>query len=100
VSVFTKRNALVGYVALKAAKRAARKRMPGRRKKRRSVWKLVGLGLLGLFSLGILAGLAVVLLRRQREEPGRAEEFDAGAEAESSVQHAAAEAVPEPAPAA
>ena len=95
MSVFNKRNALVGYVALKVAKRAARKRMPVPRKKRRSAGKLIGLGLLGLFSMGILAGLAVVFLRRQRDEARHAEGSAAGEEAGEQVT-----ATPEPIPAA
>jgi hypothetical protein len=94
MSVFNKRNALVGYLALKVAKRAARKKMPSVRKKRRSVSKIVGLGVLGLVSMGILAALAVVLIRRQRDE-SRLEGSTADEKAGEQVA-----ATPEPIPAA
>lgn len=54
MSVFTKRNALVGYLALKAIKR-----------RRRRATKIVALASLGLVSAGILAVLALVVLRRR-----------------------------------
>ena len=94
MSIFNRRNALVGYLALKAAKRAARKKMPNVRRKRRSGWKLVGLGVLGLLSMGILAALAVVLIRRQRDD-SRPEGLAVGKEAGENVA-----ATPEPIPAA
>jgi len=80
VNVFTKRNAAVGYVTLKAARR-----MLGRRRRRRSALRLSAYVALGLVSAGILAGLVALLVRRSHaqaegEEP--AAEAEAGAEAE------------------
>jgi hypothetical protein len=65
MSVFTRRNALVGYVTLRAASRALEKR---RKKQRRSGLKIAGFVALGLVSVGILAGVAAVMLRRRGDE--------------------------------
>lgn len=88
--VFTKRNALVGFLTLKAASRALK-----RRRHRRSGARIVLLVSLGLVSLGLLAGLAVVA-RRQRED-GRSESAE---QREAAEPVAAEQAVPEPSPAA
>ncbi|HSI97790.1 MAG TPA: hypothetical protein VK926_05465 [Gaiellaceae bacterium] len=61
MNVFTRRNALVGFVALKVLERRMRRK---RRRARRTL--AVGIGVV---SLGALAGLAVLLLRRHRGEP-------------------------------
>ncbi len=90
MNIFTKRNALVGYVALKAASKVR-----GRRKHRRNAWKLPLLVVLGLVSLGVLAGIAAAVMHRQRES-GQLEEH---AETAEEVQPAAeAPEFPEPAP--
>jgi hypothetical protein len=68
VNVFTKRNALVGFVTLKALERRL-----NRRKRRSRVKRAAAVGI-GVVSLGALAGLAVLLLRRQHaDEPGSGE---------------------------
>ena len=60
VSIYNKRNAAVGYITLKAASRALE-----RRRQRRNGLKL-GLYIgLGLVSVGILAAVAVIAVRRQ-----------------------------------
>jgi len=59
VNVFTKRNALVGFVTLKALEQRLR------RKRRSRARRLVAVGL-GVASIGALAGLAVLLLRRHQ----------------------------------
>jgi hypothetical protein len=56
VSIFTKRNAVVGYLTLKALDRHRRRRRALR------VGLYVGLGIV---SVGILAGLAAVAMRRR-----------------------------------
>lgn len=61
MSVFTKRNALVGYVTLKALERRLKRR------KRTRARRAVAVGL-GVVSLGALVGLAVLLFRRQHGE--------------------------------
>lgn len=96
MNVFNKRNALVGFVTLKAMQRAM---------KRRRRWQRFGRGpkiaafvLLGIVSLGVLAGVAAVFLRKRGQESQRLEGYavaddvvEAGAETE--------EPSPEPIPA-
>jgi Tfp pilus assembly protein PilN len=86
VAIFTKRNALVGYLTLKSYSRARRR---WGRKERRSTWKLATYLVLGLVSVGILAALAAILLRRQGETPLADEAGEALEEAESGVDPAA-----------
>jgi hypothetical protein len=71
VNVFTKRNALVGFVTLKALERRL-----SRRKRRSRVKRAAAVGI-GVVSLGALAGLVVLLLRRQNaDEPGAESDDD------------------------
>jgi len=91
VNVFTKRNALVGFLTLKALER--------RRRRRRNGLKLVLFVVLGLVSLGILAGLAAVVLRRQHGEQRRLEGYAVGPEAEDEIVGEYVTATPEPIPA-
>ena len=65
MKIFTKRNALVGYVTLKAQSRARRHYL--RRQKKRSGLKLVTLLVLGILSVGLLIAFAGVLHRRSRD---------------------------------
>lgn len=65
MNIFTKRNALVGYLTLKAHSRARRHYL--RRQKRRSGLKLLTVLVLGILSMGLLIALAGVLRRRSRE---------------------------------
>ncbi len=95
MTIYTKRNALVGYVTLKAASRALERR---RRRKKRDAWKIVLLVVLGLVSLGILAGLAAVALRHQRE-PRHLEGYAVAEEAEAEIVGEYVAAGPEPIPA-
>jgi hypothetical protein len=64
VKIFTKKNAFVGYLALKAISRKRKGMIPGRQK--RNGWKLPVLIALGIVSAGVLVAL-VALMRRQRE---------------------------------
>jgi hypothetical protein len=66
VPIFTKRNALVGYLTLQAiqGRRRSRISIPGRK---RASWKLPVLLGLGIVSAGVFAILIAVMLRRQRE---------------------------------
>jgi hypothetical protein len=91
VNVFTKRNALVGFLTLKALER--------RRRRKRNGLKLVLFIVLGLVSLGILAGLAAVVLRRQHREPRRLEVYAISPEAEDEIVGEYVTATPEPIPA-
>jgi hypothetical protein len=65
VKIFTKRNALVGYLTLKAHSRARRHYL--RRQKRRGGLKLVTVLVLGILSVGLLIAFAGVLHRRSRD---------------------------------
>ena len=94
MTIFTKRNAVVGYVTLKAASRALERR---RRRKKRDAWKIVLLVVLGLVSLGILAGLAAVALRHQRE-PRRLEGYAVAEDVEGEIVGEYVAAGPEPIP--
>jgi len=91
VNVFTKRNALVGFLTLKVLER--------RRRRRRNGLKLVLFLVLGLVSLGILAGLAAVVLRRQHREPRRLEGYAISPEAEDEIVGEYVTGTPEPIPA-
>lgn len=73
MSIFTKRNAAIGYLTLKALKH---------RRKRRSGAKLGLYIALGLVSFGILAGVAAVVARRSGTCVADAEDGSA-ADAES-----------------
>ncbi|HXG75497.1 MAG TPA: hypothetical protein VNJ53_02915 [Gaiellaceae bacterium] len=89
MKVFTKKNAFVGFLAVKAAKRAL-----GRRRRRRSGARTVLLVSLGVLSVGLLAGI-VLLARRQRgeeqaEEPGAGEESQPGAPLDAMAEPAPA----------
>ena len=96
MTIFTKRNALVGYLMLKAQSRARRRWM--RRQKQRSAWRLVTLLVLGVVSAGIVIALAGVIHRRQRDA---AQLEEAGAfgddEAEAAIDDLAASSEPLPA---
>lgn len=99
VSIFNKRNAAVGYITLKAASRALE-----RRRKRRSGLKL-GLYIgLGLVSVGILAAVAAIALRRQNGAAADEPEEESASpnverEDESEIVGEYVTATPEPIPA-
>ena len=93
MTVFNKRNALVGFLTLKALERRRR-----RRQIRRKVPKIALFIVLGLVSAGILAGLGAVLIKRQRGEAQRLEGY-AVAEDESEIVGEYVTASPEPIPA-
>jgi hypothetical protein len=61
MSIYTRRNAAVGYVALKAMQRAIDKK----RRPRRSGLRVATYVGLGLVSAGILAGVLAIALRRR-----------------------------------
>jgi hypothetical protein len=93
VSVFNRRNAAVGYLVLKVAKRKLSRR------RKRSGAKIALFVSLGILSVGILAGLAFVLLRRQQGESEGNEEYAFGQGAESEVVGEYVTTTPEPIPA-
>ena len=96
MKIFTKRNALVGFLTLKAA---SRKRMLRRQRSKRSTWKLATLVILGVLSVGVLAALGAVILRRQRE-PEHIEGYVTAGVDEAEIPSAFAQAIPEPSAAA
>ena len=77
MSIYNRRNAAVGYVALKAMQRAIDKK----RRPRRSGLRVAAYVGLGLVSAGILAGVLAIALRRRH---GDALE-DSGFEVESEI---------------
>ena len=93
MSVFNKRNAVVGYLTLKAVSR----KLPRRRK--RSGAKVALFVSLGIVSVGILAAVAFLLLRRQQGESEQTEGFAFGDQTESEVIGEYVTASPEPIPA-
>jgi len=69
MSIYTRRNAAVGYLTLKAMQRAIGKK----RRPRRSGLKVAAYVGLGLVSAGILAGVLAIALRRRQGEGEAAE---------------------------
>ena len=61
MSIYNRRNAAVGYVAIKAMQRAIDKK----RRPRRSSLRVAAYVGLGLVSAGILAGVLAIALRRR-----------------------------------
>ena len=79
MSVFTKRNAAVGYVTLKALESRL-----GRRK-RRSGLKMAGYVALGVLSAGILAAVLAVLVRRRQGDSDLGESFESDLDSASDI---------------
>ena len=97
MSIFTKRNAAIGYLTLKAL---------DRRRRRRSGLRLSLYVALGLISFGILAGVAAVALRRRgaaavegSEEESVATDDTESNDAESEIVGEYVTGTPEPIPA-
>jgi uncharacterized membrane protein len=85
MNVFTRKNALVGFVTLKAVKRKLKRRRQSRVRRALAV-------VLGVASLGAIAGVAILLLRRQHgDETAIAESDD---EIVGEVVTAASEPIP------
>jgi hypothetical protein len=93
MKIYTRRNALVGYLVLRTRKRAINKKL----RRRRSGMKLVAYVGLGLVSAGILAAvLAIAVRRRALEAAG----IDAGPPEDELEIVGEYVTAPEPAPAA
>ena len=92
MSIFTKRNAAIGYLTLKAL---------DRRRRRRSGRRLSLYIALGLISFGILAGVATVALRRRGGAAVEGPEEDSATtdDAESEIVGEYVTGTPEPIPA-
>jgi nucleotide-binding universal stress UspA family protein len=74
MNVFNRRNALVGFLALKALERRRRRQRVGRG------LKIALFVVLGIVSVGVLAGIAAAFLRQRGEVEELLEEADAAAE--------------------
>jgi hypothetical protein len=86
MKVFNKRNALVGFLTLKALER--------RRKRRSGAKKIVLFVSLGLVSAGILAGIAGILYRRHADDQPK--EYEFGDDSEYEIVGEVVTAGPEP----
>jgi len=90
MKIYTRKNALVGYLVLESKKRALQKKV---RRRRRSGLKVAAYVGLGLISAGVLAGvLAIALRHRSGDVADSAFESDAEIVGEYVT-------APEPAPA-
>ena len=72
MKIYTRRNAAVGYLTLKAMQRAIDKK----RRPRRSGLRVATYIGLGLVSAGILAGILAIALRRRQGDTPEALEFE------------------------
>jgi amino acid transporter len=87
MTVFNKRNALVGFLTLKAIERR-------RRRRRNGMKKIVLFVSLGLVSAGILAAVAGIMYRRHAED--QPAEYDFGDDSEYEIVGEVVTAGPEP----
>ena len=62
MKIYTRKNALVGYLVLESKKRAIQKKV---RRRRRSGLKVAAYVGLGLISAGVLAGVLAIALRHR-----------------------------------
>ena len=69
MTIFNRRNALVGFITLKALERS-------RKKRQRSTLKLVAFVALGIVSAGILAAVLAVALRRNGKTEAEGQGLD------------------------
>jgi hypothetical protein len=92
MEVFNRRNAVVGYLALKAAKR----KLP-RRKKRRNGAKIALFVGLGILTAGVLAGVLAVMYRRHGgDEEAILEGLEVGDDSDYEIVGEVVTAGPEP----
>ena len=77
MKIYTRKNAAVGYVTLKAIQRSV-----NRKRKRRSGFKVAAYVGLGLVSAGILAAVLAIALKRRS---GEADEIALEAESENEI---------------
>ena len=74
MKIYTRRNAAVGYLALKAMQRTIDKK----RRPRRSGLRVATYVGLGLVSAGILAGVLAIALRRRQGDAPEVTAYDEG----------------------
>ena len=89
MKIYTRRNAAVGYLTIKALQRAIDKKRP----QRRSGYRIAAYVGLGLISAGVLAGVLAIALRHRSGEGA-----DSAFESDSEIVGEYVTA-PEPAPA-
>jgi len=77
MKIYTRKNAAVGYVTLKAIQRSV-----NRKRKRRSGFKVAAYVGLGLVSAGILAAVLAIALKRRS---GEADKIALEAESENEI---------------
>jgi NhaP-type Na+/H+ or K+/H+ antiporter len=85
VTVFTKRNALLGFLTLEMLKRRSRARQLRRKAPRLALFSLGG-----LVALGAVIGIVAVILRRRGEDEG-AESAERTADVEAGSAELASE---------
>ena len=91
MKIYTRKNALVGYLVLESKKRAIQKKV---RRRRRSGLKVAAYVGLGLISAGVLAGVLAIALRHRSGDAAGDAVFESDAEIVGEYVTA-----PEPAPA-
>ena len=74
MNVFNRRNAIVGFLTLKAIERRRRRQRAGR------ALRIALFVVLGIVSVGILAGIAAAFMRQRGDVEELLEEADAAAE--------------------
>jgi H+/Cl- antiporter ClcA len=90
VTIFSNRNALVGFAVMKALQQR-------RKRKQRRPYRLAAYVALGVVSAGILAALLAVVLRRNGKALEELEASELGAELESELEAELDGALPDPA---
>jgi hypothetical protein len=91
VSIFNRRNALAGFIAIKLVERRLRRR-------KRNARKAVVIGSLGLLSLGALVGVGAILVKRQRGDGRHLEGYAVADDmGEVAVEHETTSSEPIPA---
>jgi hypothetical protein len=78
MKIYTRRNAAVGYVTLKALQRQIERK----RQRRRSGLRVAAYIGLGLVSAGILAGLLAIALKRRSDDAAEAASLDRDGDSE------------------
>jgi hypothetical protein len=94
MKIYTRRNAAVGYLTIKAMQRALERKSARRRRTGLKVATYVGLGLV---SAGILAGVLAIALRRRHAEVMDAVAPDGESDAEIVGEYVTAPSEPIPA---
>jgi hypothetical protein len=76
MKIYTRRNAAVGYLTMKALQR----QIARKRRRRRSGFRVAAYVGLGLVSAGILAGVLAIALKRRSDDAAEAASLDGDGE--------------------